>query len=188
LFDGIATNDPPYLLGHLRNVMADRFVGTDAFLPPGGKAALLLGALDDTAKWLSQRFGTLDPARLRWGDLNTARFDSPFGGRLVPPPIGVDGFSDTIDVCETPFFAAGDAPLTTLAATEVPLYRMVIGFAADGTPEATVDFTRGTREDPDDPHFGDRQDDWIANRHVPLVFRPEDVARRAIDRTVLPAR
>lgn len=64
---------------------------------------------------------------------------------------------------------------------------MVIGFADDGTPEATVDFPRGTREDPSDPHFDDQDATWSAAAHVPLAFRRSDVDARMTERVVLPA-
>jgi len=100
--------------------------------------------------------------------------------------VPTDGHDDTIDVSEAPFFSQAQ-PADSFLATDGPLYRMVTGFDADGTPAATIDFTRGTSEDPSDPHFADRQSDWVEARHMPLPFRRADVDAQATLRTVLVA-
>lgn len=185
LFDAIASKSPPYLIGQLHNVLEDRFADAASFLPPGGKRALLLGALDDVAKWLMTRFGTLDVTRFTHADVNLARFASAFGHDEDPPPVAVDGSVDTIKVCESTLLGTGAAPLDTTTAIEVSLYRMVVAFGDDGVPEATIDFARGVREDPSDPHFGDQQERWLAGGHAPLAFRKADVEARATERSVL---
>ncbi len=188
LFDAIASKSPPYLVGQFRNVLEDRFADAATFLPPGGKPTLLLGALDDVARWLTARFGTIDPTRFTYGDVNRARFTSAYGHDEDPPAIAIDGSVDTIKVCEATLLGSRGAPLETTVATEVSLYRMVVAFGSDGVPEATIDFARGVSEEPTDPHFGDREASWIAGTHAPLAFRSADVDARAADRVVLPAR
>jgi penicillin amidase len=74
-----------------------------------------------------------------------------------------------------------------MVANEASVYRMVMTFAEDGTPEATLDFQRGTSEDPSDPHFGDQNDSWVTGTHAPLAFREADVEARATARSVLSA-
>jgi len=187
LFDAIAAKSPPYLLGQLRNVLDDRFAQSASFVP-GGKRALLLGALDDAAAWLTRRFGSADVSRASYASINLARFASPLGSDLDPPPVGVDGASDTIKVCEATLLAAGAAPADTASCTEVPLYRMVIGFGADGVPQASVDFARGASEDPESARFADQEAAWIAGSHQPLAFRPEDVAASATSSATLAGR
>jgi acyl-homoserine lactone acylase PvdQ len=58
---------------------------------------------------------------------------------------------------------------------------MVAGFGSDGVPEATLNFARGTREDPRDPHFGDREESWMKGEYTRLPFRDADVAARATE-------
>lgn len=187
LFGAIATRSPPYLLGVLRNVLASRFEGSDA-LVPAGRGALLVGALADAAAWLRARFGTVDVSRLRWGELNVCVFGHPLGGALVSDPVGVDGGSDTLKVNEASFFDAALAPRDRFDTKDVSLYRMVATFGADGRTTAMIQMARGTREDPDSPHFSDREADWIAGTPRPLAFERRDVDARARERVTLPAR
>jgi penicillin amidase len=182
LFDPIATKSPPVVLGWLRNVVNKRFEGAEAFAPDG-VSALLLAALDDTSAWLKARFGAHD-ADFKYQDIHAAVFATDFGGELTAPRIPVDGHGDTVNVSAATFFSMG-APLNELSTHEMGLYRMVIGFGDDGTPEATINFARGTREDPEDPHFDDQDEAWSLATHAPLPFRKADVDARAEDRLVL---
>lgn len=72
----------------------------------------------------------------------------------------------------------------TLETDALGIYRMVIGFDADGTPRATIDFARGTRVDPDDRHFSDWETHWANAEHVELPFR----SFTGEEKTILPAR
>jgi len=183
LFDAIATKSPSQILGWLRNVMADRFTSADQFMP-GGKSALLLAALDDTSMWLTKRFGAAD-ASFKLADVHAAEFTTDFGGKLTVPRVAVDGHADAINVGAAPFFAMGGEPLEEFSTHEMGLYRMVVGFGEDGTPEATLNFARGTREDPEDKHFDDREADWSVAKHSPLPFRKVDVEARVEERLLL---
>jgi penicillin amidase len=145
-----------------------------------------VGALSDTSQWLQARFGTTDPAKLAWGDYNLAAFTGAYGQAQNPTPVGVDGGSDTVKVCESAFFSSGQ-PLQTMLANEASVYRMVVSFGDDGIPVASLDFQRGTREDPTSPHFGDQEASWVAGTHAPLAFREADVEARATEQKVLPA-
>ena len=188
LLDAINAKSPPYMLGQLRNVLEDRFAAAASFVPPGGKRALLLAALDDTAQWLVARFGTIDTTRFKYADVNFARFASANGGDSDPPPVAVDGSCDTVKVDEVTFLGPSAAPLDKMMANEVSLYRMAISFADDGVPEATLDFARGAREEPSDPHFGDMETPWVDGKHLPLAFRPAEIAARATETKVLKRR
>jgi len=187
LFEAIATRSPPFLLGQLRNVLTNRFPAASSFLPAGGREGLVLAALADTASWLRTRYGTVDPSRFRWGDVNVCVFSNPFGAALTPPPVGVDGGSDTIKVNEAPFFS-DKAPREHFESKDVSLYRMVIGFEPDGRAQATVSFARGTREEPGAPHFDDQEARWIAGEQSSLPFERAAVVARSSERLVLPAR
>ncbi len=187
LFDAIAAKSPPFFLGMLHNVLATRFPGAQSFLDAaGGTHALLVGALDDSAQWLAGRFGTSDPGGYEWGSFNFAVFSGVYGGLENPPPIAVDGGADTVKVCESAFFDSG-GPRASLKANEASVYRMAMEFGDDGVPRATIDFERGTREDPTDPHFGDQEGSWVAGEHRPLAFLPAEIEAHATEVHVLPA-
>ena len=185
LFDAVASRSPPFLLGALRNVLDGRYPMAAFFLPDGERTPLV-AALADTADWLKTRFGSLAPAGFAWQDVHFAAFDADYGGAALSSQVAVDGGPDTIDVAATPFFDHGQ-PADHLVTREMALYRMVVGFAEDGTPVATVDFARGTREDPADPHFADQQAAWLAAAHQPLRFRRADVEAVATECIHIPA-
>jgi len=60
-----------------------------------------------------------------------------------------------------------------------------VSFGDDGVPVATLDFQRGSREDPSSPHFGDQEPSWVAGAHAPLAFVEADVEARATEQKVL---
>jgi penicillin amidase len=183
LFDEVSAKSPPYLVGALRNVLVGR-VGDVGYFAPDGIDALVVGGLDATASWLKARFGD-GPVRL--GDLQAARFGAIWGGEggaLDSGRLPAAGGVDTVFVNEAAFFDGG-APRAALTASEMSLYRMVIGFGDDGTPEATLDFSRGTSGEPGDPHFADQQAAWRAGAHAPLPFRRADVDAATESRSTL---
>ncbi len=187
LFDAIAAKSPPFFLGMLSNIVSSRFATAPQIVTAaGGMNAWLVGSLDDTSKWLQTRFGTTDTTKLTWGDFNLAAFTGAYGQAQNPTPVGVDGGGDTVKVCESAFFASGGQPLQTMAANEASVYRMVVSFGDDGTPLATLDFQRGSREDPSSPHFGDQEASWVAGAHAPLAFLEADVQAQATEQQVLP--
>jgi penicillin G amidase len=163
------------VLSNLRNILEKRFAEADMFLPSGKRVPLLAG-LSDTAAWLTKRFGATTAA-FTLADVQLANFSNDLGGKLDVPPVSVEGSIDTINYALAPFFAEG-APSDTFTSRSGPLYRMVIGFADDDTPEATLDFARGASGDPGDPHFGDQQESWTLAAHKPLPFRRADVDAR----------
>lgn len=186
LFYGIAAESPPFFLGLLRNVLADRFAGSAALLPPGGKSELLLRALDDAAQWLAATFGSADPAGYSLGKLHAAEFPSSFGGKLDVGRFPVGGSSDTINVSPAPFFSEEGKPLDAFASTEMALYRMALQFGADGVPEATFDLALGSSEDPASPFFSNLQDDWTQAQQRPLLFRKAEVEGAISSELTLP--
>lgn len=182
LFDAVAAESPPFLLGLLRNLITGRIPDV-AYFAPDGVHALLLGALDDTAAWLVERYGSADAAPLL-GVMQAAEFPTVFGGDLVVPLEPVGGGADTVNVAPAAFLEGGE-PREKLVTRLMALYRMVVGFDEDGTPVATVDFARGAREDPESPYFADQQSTWAAAEHVALPFRRADVEASATERATI---
>lgn len=183
LFGAIHEASPPFFLGMLHNVLANRFADASYFAPEGTRV-LLLAALDETAAWIVTRFGSLD-ATFTLADVHGALFKSDLPGSAWDvAPMVVDGSSDTINVSPAQFFADGK-PAESFVSTEMSLYRMVVGFGDDGTPEATVNFARGTSADPDSPHFDDQDEAWGNVSYTGLPFRRADVEAREESRATL---
>lgn len=185
LFDTISNNSPPFMLGMLRNLITER-VADPSHFAPDGVPALLVGALADTADWLTARYGDWASADFKYGDLNVAVFANRYHHQLDSAPVSVAGGNDTILVDEAAFFDQGQ-PRDLIRSNEMSLYRMAIQFADDGTPEATLDFARGVNENPDDKHFDDQEALWVQGGHVPLPFRAADVSAAKESEVTLPA-
>ncbi len=185
LFDAVVGRSPPFALGMLRNVVEHRFADADLYLPDGLNA-LLVGALDDTAKWLAARFGSLAPGSFTLGKLQQAAFPNDYGHALTPAPVPVGGSDDTVRVTEGAFFAKGQ-PLQMVTASEMSLYRMTLTFDGAGAPVVAIDFARGASGEPDSPRFDDQQPLWQKGGHVPWAFKRADVEAEMTGKATLPA-
>jgi penicillin amidase len=186
LFEAIAEKSPPFWPGLLRNVTEARFAGSDTLLPaPGGRNLLFLQALDETVSWLTARFQTIDPAKLRWDAQMRAAFPNAYGKKLTIEPAPMDGGIDTISVANAPFFD-GATPAALAHPDDAPLYRMVMGFDDAGRVVTTFDLALGTSETPGDPFYDNLQPAWLKAEHLPLAFRDDDVTKRTHDVKVLP--
>ncbi|EYF03281.1 penicillin acylase family protein [Chondromyces apiculatus] len=183
LFDAVQEYKPTVFLGTLYNLLADRFEAGSTFV--SDPRVLVLDALAETATWLTARFGSVD-ATYAWGDLHVATFPAAYGGELSVTPFGVDGGDDTVNVSPAPFFE-GDAVREQFGAVQGSLYRMVVGFGEDNTPEAVVNFSRGSSEEPGSPHFDDQDAAWVAGEYGKLLFRKADVEAGVTDRMTLEA-
>jgi len=183
LFDPIAEADPPYLLGMLRNTVELRYEGAEALMK-GGRDAFLLAALRDATTWVKQRFGSLDTTELKLADVHVAEFDNRYGKKFDAGFTPVNGSADTVNVSAAPFFEDG-VPRSMFVAEDGSLYRMVVGFASDGVPEATLNFARGASEDPSSKHFDDRQEGWANLTYDALPFRKGAVQAAEESRTML---
>jgi penicillin amidase len=168
-------------------VLDRRFPGAEEFVREGRDLAVLR-ALDETRDWLIARFGGVDPAMYRWDMLHGTRFRPPCPQERCAPIDGgwvaTQGSHGTVDVSASAFLSGG-APRTRLESTSGPIYRMVVSFAADGTPEAIVNFPRGVAGDPTSPHFADTVDDWVDGVYRPLLFRRAEVEADLESRRVI---
>lgn len=185
LFNGIAAESPPYFIGQLRNVLEGRFPAASKLLPDG-PGPVLLGALDDTSKWLVARFGTTT-GPFAWQDVHAAQLRPVLDGHAMPL-IRRPGAIDTVNVSDCAFFDDAGAEHDDLVSTDGSVYRMVMSFDAEGRPRATIDFSQGTSGEPGDPHFDDQNALWAAAQHVDLPFFEADVDARAGERITLRAR
>lgn len=168
-------------------VLERRFPAADDFVREGRDLAVLR-ALDETRDWLTARFGGVDPSLYRWDMLHGTRFRPPCPEDLCAAIDGgwvaTQGSHGTVDVSASAFLSGG-APRTRLESTGGAIYRMVVSFAADGTPEAIVNFPRGVAGDPTSPHFADTVDDWVEGVYRPLLFRRADVEADMESRRVI---
>ena len=188
VLDAIGGAEPIFLLKFMLNALKGRHPMADAFLQ-GGRDRLVMLALRDTRDWLMTRFGGVDPSRYRWSDFHRTRFRTQFepAGVFETTPIESDGSTGTVNVSSGPFFTTGMARVPRMhhESSGGAVYRMVAGFAADGTPEARINFVRGNSGDPTSPRWGDQVAPWAAGTYRPLAFRRADVDARVSERTTI---
>jgi len=183
LFGAIQDESPEYFLGHLSNLLSGR-INDVTYFAPQGTPLLLVGALDDASAWLKEQFGSPDAAfKLR--DVHGASFQAEYAGSWTVTPISVSGGADTINVSPAAFFD-GNKARSSFESTEMSLYRMVTGFADDGTPEATLNFARGNSAEPDSAHFDDQDQPWADVVYQKLAFRRSEVEARESSRFAIP--
>lgn len=185
LFNGIASESAPYFIGQLRNVLEGRFPGA-ADLLPGGQDLTLLRALDDTQKWLVQRFGTAQ-GPFAWKEVHAAELRADLE-ELAMPPIRRAGAIDTVNVSDCGFFDEDGAELDDFIAHDGSIYRMVMSFDAEGRPRATINFAGGASGEPGDPHFDDQNALWASAQHTDLPFWKADVDAHATGSVTLKAK
>lgn len=183
VFDPIFSESPMYLLKITSFCLRRTFDAADSFFQDG-RSATIVAALVDTADFLTAQFGSVDPAGYTWGAIHGAVFGSIYGAGLEVPFVATDGANGTVNVAETRFFD-GTAPRTRLEAGGGSVYRAVTDFAEDGTPVTRFQMPRGVSGNPDSPHYGDLQDDWVVGRYRPLRFERTDVETDASETMTL---
>lgn len=141
-----------------------------------GRDILVMEALSDAAKWLTAEFGSVSPNRYRWGDRHGTAFRNAYGGELDGGWHPTDGGEDTVNVSGSSFFVSDSTDVVErFESQDGAVFRVVTGFAEDGTPEAVVNFPPGNSADPSSPHFADTLADWIGDRYHHYPFRRAEV-------------
>lgn len=141
-----------------------------------GRDIAVMQALSDAAKWLEAEFGGVAPDGYRWGDRHGTAFRNPYGGRLDGGWHPTDGGEDSVNVAGSSFFEPESTKVVKqFESQDGAVFRVVTSFAADGTPEAVVNFPPGNSADPDSPHFDDTLRDWIDGRYHHYPFRRHEV-------------
>lgn len=174
LYDTILGEEPIYVVKWAVNTLRRTFPGAEDLLE-GGRDHVVMTALSDTASWLERRFGGVDPSLYTWGDHHGTRLLTDYGEARDGGWVATDGGLGTVNKSPARF-PEGEDGLAPLESTSGPVYRMVAGFAEDGTPEARFTHVRGNVGDPTDPGFAANTEDWVEGRYTPLRF-----ARGAIE-------
>jgi penicillin G amidase len=136
---------------------------------------VMLETLSRVADLLETRYGSVDPAGYTWGDMHGTDFTNPFGGDLYGGWWPSDGGEDTVNVSSSTFLDAAGNVADRFDSHDGAIFRMVTGFAADGTPETYCNFPPGNSADPQSPHFDDTRAAWLEDEYTYLPFRREEV-------------
>ena len=165
--------------------------GVQAITGAEGSAALLqeaapllvMQALDDTAAFLTERFGSTTSTAYTWSDHHATRFDGLWG-ELDGGEVATDGADGCVNVSAAAFFD-GDAPAAQHVSHAGAIYRFVATFDDDGVPRATINFPRGNSGDSESKHWDDTLEDWVEGRYDTLLFRTSEVEAASTVETVL---
>jgi acyl-homoserine lactone acylase PvdQ len=150
----------------------------------GGRNLTVLNALDDTAAFLTDRFGGVEAERYAWADFHGSRFENVWGERLDGGWTPSDGSDDTVNQASAPFFVSG-AVVERLESDNGVIFRQVTSFDEDGRPRMELGFPRGNSGDPDSVHWDDRLADWVEGRNRPLPFGRDEVEADAVEELIL---
>lgn len=176
VFTAILDASPVYALKFTALAVTGGYANASEVMQQG-RAVAVMQALSDTAAWLTTEFGGVDPSRYRWGDRHGTGFRNSFGGALDGGWHPTDGGEDSINVSGSHFFAKDSTTVVReqFESNDGPVFRVVTTFAADGTPEAVVNFPIGNSADPSSPHFKDTLPDWIEDKYGYYPFRRAEV-------------
>lgn len=176
VFGPVLEASPVYALKFASLALRDEYPNSAGVMQEG-RDLLVMRALSRTAGWLTAEFGSVDPATYTWGDRHGTGFRNALGMQLDGGWHPTDGGEDSVNVSGSHFYVSGSTTevVPQFESNDGPVFRVVTRFAADGTPEALVNFPRGNSAEPGSPHFGDTLHDWIEDRYTHYPFRRHEV-------------
>jgi penicillin amidase len=172
VFDAILEAESAYVLKWLSATLNGRAPNPEDALDGVTVPVHVALALERTEAWLAGRF---PDGNYTWADLHGTLCRSIYGDRLASPWLPTDGSVGTLNRADSVFFRGAGTPYERLEANDGPIYRMVAGFRADGTPEAFFTMARGVSGEPSSAHWDDLHDDWVESRYRRLRFLPAEV-------------
>ncbi len=173
LYSIVMDLQPVYLLKLAALAMRGELAGADAFLQEG-RDWLALQALAETADYLTERFGGVDPAGYTYGDMRVTSFDGGYGMGVPLKTVPTDGGESTVNVAAGTFFANGEIADQWVSKWG-PIERITTEFTEDGTPRAFVNFPMGNIADETSGHFDDQLSDWVEGRYKQMPFQRAEV-------------
>ncbi|MBL8602705.1 MAG: penicillin acylase family protein [Myxococcales bacterium] len=175
VYDPVAEAEPIYVMKLLVQTVTGRYPNAAQFVQ-GGREALALRALGQTADWLVTRFGDIDPVRYRWDRFHRTRFAPSFSppGPFAAEPVSTAGSVGTVNVSQALFFERS-MPREFHESRSGAVYRMVTSFDAEGRPSAVVNFARGNSGDPTSPLWANTLPDWVDGTYRTMPFSLAEV-------------
>jgi penicillin G amidase len=168
LFETVLEAAPMYMLKIAALAMNGVYPDGDLVMQEGRDMVVLM-ALSDTAAWLEQRFGGVEPSGYRYGDMRVSSMDDAYGRGIAMFDIATDGGESTVNVAQSTFREGGEV-LEQWVSHWGPIERQVMTFAEDGTPVSYANSVLGNVAEPSSSHYDDGMDDWIEGRYRELLF------------------
>jgi len=173
LYGIVMDAQPVYILKMAMNALAGEYPNGDKIIQ-GGRDLVVLHGLAETADWLAQRFGSVDPEGYRYSDMRKTAFYGGYGLGMDLPTVPTDGGESTINVAAATFLESGEIAESWVSHWG-PIERMTGGFDDAGTPEAYVNFPMGNIADKASGHFDDQLDGWVNGTYKKLRFTREEI-------------
>lgn len=180
LFQIVMNSAPMYLLKVGMLAVRGDYPNGDAVLQEGRDRVLLL-ALADTADFLKERFGSVEPSGYRYSDVRFSSMEHAYGRGIPLGKTPSDGGEASVNVAQSTFLTDGKVAKEWISHWG-PIERQVFEFDADGTPRARYNTALGNSSDPASPFHEHALKDWVDGNYRDMPFRREDVEARAFDR------
>jgi len=174
LYNTVLGAEPVFVIKIPILAVLDQYPESAALLG-ASRDVVLLESLSRAADLLETRYGSVDPVGYTWGDVHGTDFSNPFGGDLYGGWWPSDGGEDTVNVSSTSFLNESGGVADRFDSHAGAIFRVVTGFADDGTPETWCNFPPGNSADPQSSNFDDTRDAWLADEYAYLPFRREEV-------------
>lgn len=178
LYNTVLGEEPPFVIKIPILAVLGEYPESDAVLG-ASRDVVLLESLSRVAGLLETRYGSVDPAGYAWGDVHGTDLTNSFGGDLYGGWWPSDGGEDTVNVSSSAFLDEAGGVADRFDSHDGAIFRMVTGFAEDGTPETWCSFPPGNSADPSSPHFDDTRDAWLEDEYAYLPFRRDEVEAAA---------
>jgi penicillin amidase len=185
LFGTVLEAAPMYMLKIAALAIDGAYPNGDAVMQEGRDVIILL-ALDRTATWLEDRFGSVDPSGYRYADVRVSSMEGAYGRGLDMFEVPTDGGEDTVNVAQSTFRDGGEIADQWVSHWG-PIERQVMTFDEDGRPRSWSNYALGNVADPASPHYDDAMDDWVEGTYRPMLFERGAIESASEQRVEIPA-
>lgn len=176
---------PVFIIKIAVNAMAGRYPDGDAVLQEG-RDWISLAALSDTANFLTERFGSVDPSGYSAADIKFVQFNGTTGRGIDRGKHPIAGSDDTVAVAANHnfFSPAGGADEEWLS-KHGSIFRTITTFDEGGTPQMWFNMPLGNVGEPESPHYDDFNEDWLQGEYRRFFFHRDDVEEHEEERFLL---
>ncbi|WP_181233262.1 penicillin acylase family protein [Enhygromyxa salina] len=178
VFEAVVGAAPAFPLKFSALTITEAYANASVLLD-GTPEALALAALDATAVWLADRYGSVDMSGLRWDAIHKTRFESPIDA-LTWGDVGTAGSVGSLNQLTGRYFDANGDVAPEFISKHGPMFRSVVAFGPEG-PRMHYNFAPGNGGSPNADFWGDLVDAWVAGTYVEMPFAREDVEAAAVE-------
>ncbi len=183
-YDQIASVGTIFLFKFTTMIMLGRYANGNNALQES-RNVTVLRALKRTTAYLTDKFGGVDGALYKYGDVKSFVLDDGFGMGM---PLGAQptpGGESSINVSQNMSFLNQGNYADTWTSSYGSVARITARFDDDGRPETFVNFPIGNVADPSSRFFDNAGDDWVSGSYEKFLFERAEVEANLEERRVL---